>query len=317
MTRVQASGRLQVPAKLESQLRDFRRRVWTTKMVEAAAIAAAMLLFAYLAVFILDRLGDTPVAVRVAALGVAFLGCAAVPFFLHRWVWRRRHLEELARLLSHKLPQVGDQLLGIIELAHSDDEQARSRTLCQAAIETVAADAEKRDLAAAAPDSRRRTWGVAAAIAAAVTVALGVMFPAAAKNAWARFAAPWSDVPRYTFAAVEPLPREIVVPHGEPFSLSVNLQSDSEWRPAQAALALGHQAPLQAKLDGEGYAFSGQPLLEPIDAHITIGDWRSTPTCGCRNTSANPDRWSVTFAAVACPSSAAATFSSPPRSIAR
>jgi hypothetical protein len=261
---------------LEAQLRDFRRRVWTTKMVEAAAIAAAMLLFAYLAVFVLDRLGDTPAAVRVAALGVALLGCAAVPFFLHRWVWRRRHLEELARLLSHKLPHVGDQLLGIIELAHSDDEQARSRTLCQAAIETVAADAEKRDLATAAPDSRRRAWSVAAGIAAAVTVAIGLLFPAAAGNAWARFATPWSNIPRYTFAAVEPLAREIVVPHGEPFSLAVNLESDSAWRPEQAELALGHQAPLHTKLAGGGYTFSGQPLLEPIDAQITIGDWRDT-----------------------------------------
>jgi hypothetical protein len=278
MTRVQAPGRLQVPAKLESQLRDFRRRVWTTKMVEAAGIAVVALFAAYLCVFLMDRLWDTPAAVRYGALAAALAGCAIVPAYLHRWVWRRRHLEQLARLLSHKLPRVGDQLLGIIELAHSADEQSRSPELCQAAIESVAADAEKRDFKAAAPDSRQRSWGMAAAIAAAIVIAIGVFYPAAASNAWARFGAPWRDTPRYTFAAVQPLEREIVVAHGEPFSLAAHLEANTEWRPEQARLQIAQQKPLDAKLDGDGYTFAGQPLIEPVKARISIGDWHDTIT---------------------------------------
>ena len=32
-------------------------------------------------------------------------GAAVVPWFLHRWVWRFRRLEQLARLLSRKMPR--------------------------------------------------------------------------------------------------------------------------------------------------------------------------------------------------------------------
>src|SRR5882672_3725889 len=173
MSRMEMHGRLQVPATLQSQLHDFRRRLWTAKMVEAAAIAVVSVLAAYACVFALDRLWDTPAAVRAAIAIAALAGCAIVPIYFHHWVWRRRRLEQLARLLSHKLPGVGDQLLGIIELAHNDAEQARSRTLCQAAIEQVAQDAKHRDLSAARPASHERPWSLAALGAITVAVALG------------------------------------------------------------------------------------------------------------------------------------------------
>ena len=88
----------------------------------------------------------------------ALVGCCAVPWFLHHWVWRFRRLDQLARLLSRKMPRIGDQLLGIIELAQNRWEQTRSRALCQAAIEQVSDDAQHRDFRAATPNSRLRTW---------------------------------------------------------------------------------------------------------------------------------------------------------------
>lgn len=276
MSRVQIPGRLQVPATLESQLRDFRRSVWTTKLVEAAAVAFAAILFAYLCVFVLDRFWDTPSWARIAALVGAAAGCAIIPLYVHRWVWRRRHFEQLARLLSHKLPRVGDSLLGIIELAHSDAEQSRSRALCQAAIEHVAEDAKHRDFRAAAPKVHHGAWASVAGGVAAVAIGLAVLFPLAAGNAWARFLTPWKEIPRYTFAAVEPLAHEVIVPHGEPFSLAAHLQADSQWRPDRARLQLGSQAPLEVELTGDAYTFTGQALIEPITAQITVGDWHET-----------------------------------------
>ena len=56
------------------------------------------------------------------------------------------------------MPAVGDQLLGIIELVRNDFEQARSRTLCVAAIRQVAEDAQKRDFRDAVPHPRHRMW---------------------------------------------------------------------------------------------------------------------------------------------------------------
>ena len=276
MSRVDLPHRLDVPESLQEQLLEFRRRVWATKLVEATAIAVAGVLAAYLVVFAIDRLWDTPASLRTAIAATAVAVCAIVPLFLHRWVWRRRQLEQLARLLSHKMPHVGDQLLGIIELAHSDAEQARSRALCQAAIEQVAADAQSRDLCAALPPSRHRMWTIGALAAAAVVIALAALFPAAASNAWSRFAAPWRDTPRYTFAAIEPLGAEVVVAHGEPFSLTVRLQENSQWRPANARLQIGEQPPIAATLSGDRYEFAAAGLINPADAHIKVGDAAQT-----------------------------------------
>src|SRR5205823_3165129 len=98
----------------------------SVKLVEAACAAACAVLASFLALYALDRAGDTPGWPRVGLFVAALAGCAIVPLAVHRWVWRHRHLEQLARLLGRRLPQVGDQLLGIIELARSDSEQARS-----------------------------------------------------------------------------------------------------------------------------------------------------------------------------------------------
>ena len=156
MSLAHSQHRLELPQTLESQLHEFRRRVWTIKVLEAVAAAAFGVVVAYLAVFALDRLWDTPAAIRVGVFVAALAVCTVVPYHLHRWVWRQRRLPQLARLLSRKLPRVGDQLLGVIELASDESEQARSPALCQAAMDQVAADAKTRDFRQAAPDSRGR-----------------------------------------------------------------------------------------------------------------------------------------------------------------
>ena len=117
--------RLQLPDTLQAQMHDFRRRVWMIKMVEAVAAAAFGVLVAYLALFCLDRAWDTPGWLRLGLFVTAAAACANIPWALHRWVWRHRRLEQLARLLSRQHPRVGDQLLGIIELVRNDFEQAR------------------------------------------------------------------------------------------------------------------------------------------------------------------------------------------------
>ena len=64
MSRIEWHQQLQVPATLQSQLHDYRRRVWTIKLLEAVTAAALSLLIAFVTVFILDRLWDTPQAIR-------------------------------------------------------------------------------------------------------------------------------------------------------------------------------------------------------------------------------------------------------------
>ncbi len=274
MSMAQAREPLQLPASLQTQLYAFRRRVWTIKLAESAAFAVVAVMVAFLCVFALDRLWDTPRWLRLSIFAGAICGCAIVPLCLHRWVWRRRRLEHLARLLTSKLPRLGDQLLGIIELVHSDGEQARSRALCEAAVRTVARDAQKCNLAAAAPNSRHRTWATLAAVLGAAILALGVVVPSAAVNAWQRFLSPWGGPPRYTFAAVQALPAEIVVPHGEAFMIEVPLENASRWQPRQGWVQLGKQTPVRSPLENGGYRFELPGQIADGQLSISIGDFK-------------------------------------------
>src|SRR5436190_16865087 len=196
MSASRARTLLQLPTSLEAQLLEFRRRVWIVKSIEAAGAAVFGVVLGYLAIYVLDRMVDTPAALRLAIFLLAMLGCAVLPLYFHRWIWRQRTLDQLARLISRRYPSIGDQMLGVIELVRSDFEQHRSLALCQAAIGHVAAEASQRDFRDAVPAPRHRLWLSLAAIPAAVVVLLVTMYPAAASNAWSRFMAPWRPMPR-------------------------------------------------------------------------------------------------------------------------
>src|SRR5947208_1963072 len=209
--------RLELPDSLRAKMFAFRRRVWAIKLIEAGCGAAFGVLIAYLVTFFLDRVWDTPAGLRLGIFVSALVSCALVPVALHRWIWRQRRLEQLARLLSRTHPSIGDQLLGIIELVRSESEQARSIALCAAAVQQVAEQAQARDFADAVPNPKHRRRAVLALGALAIGLVLLALYPAAAANAWARFLMPWRDTPRYTFAMVDGLPDRLVVAHGEPF----------------------------------------------------------------------------------------------------
>lgn len=263
---------LELPASLRDQLRGFRRRLWTVKSAEALAITVFGLFVAYLAVFIIDRLADTPGWVRLGLLAAALAAATALPIYGYRWIWRRRHLAQLARVLRYRHPDVGDQLLGVIELVGDAAEQDRSRALCEAAIGQVAHEAARHDFRAAVPRPRHRRWAWAAAMPASIAALLLLLVPAAASNAWLRFVAPWRDTPRYTFAMVNTLPSRLVVPHGEPFSVAVRLADDSPWRPSQATARYGAQPPIAAALAEGEYRFELPGQIDAAPLAVSVGD---------------------------------------------
>lgn len=266
--------RLDIPDALRRKILEFRRRLWLIKLTEGVAGACIGVLMGYLAIYLLDRWIDTPRLVRWGVFAAAVAACTLIPLAIDRWVWRRRRLDQLARLLTHTFPTVGDQLLGIIELAQNTTEQARSPVLVEAAIRQVAALAEQRDFRQAVPRPRHIQRGVTAGLLAGLAAVLLLATAAAARNAWARFLAPWRDTPRYTFAAIEPLPDRWVVPHGEPVTLPVRLSANSEWRPAEAQVQLERQLTVAARLvDGE-YRFDLPGQIAPAALALAVGDYR-------------------------------------------
>ena len=304
----------QIPPSLHHKLLAFRRRVWCLKMLEAVAAALIGVLLGFLLIYGFDRIVDTPRWLRVGRLSWR-RSCPVVRCHLLLSVGFGDVAESINSptcwLETH--PNAGDQLLGVIHLSEDVSEQARSPELVAAAIRQVAANVESQDLSEAIPQQRHRQRGlVASLLAAAVVALLLVITTSAATNAWARFLAPWSDVPRYTFAAIEPLPETMIVPHGESFDVSISLQDSSRWKPRTANVHVAGQTNQEASLIDGQYHFQLPGQIAPLRLGVKVGDYRGelevepnapARTCfaairypACLTTWVEPKGSSVTFA---------------------
>jgi hypothetical protein len=265
-----------LPVILESKLADFRKRVWIVKLTEGLLAAAFGIVLSYLLVFALDRVMETPVWLRAGLLiaGAAVLGLG-LPLKWHRWVWRQRSLEDAARLLKRTFPRLGDQLLGIVELAHMEAGSAgRSERLVQAAMEQAAEAVKDKDFTHAVPEAKHFQWGWAAGLTALLAVAALMLVPDAAWNAMARWATPWRDVERFTFAKIEILPNRLVVPYAEPFDLKVHLNKDTRWSPASAKAQINDQPVVMSSLTAGAYPLAFPPQKEDAALSLSLGDVR-------------------------------------------
>ena len=272
---IKTAHQLELPVTLRKKLENYRRRVWLVKLAEGILAGIFGLILSYLLVFVLDRFWDTTAAVRLLLLLVGVTGCVIwLPVKWHRWVWRTRRLEQAARLLRHRFPRVGDQLLGIVELAHNALEQERSESLCRAAMRQVEQEVRTYDFRGAVPHPRHRHWAWAAAIVFSLATTGLFLVPAAATNALARWLFPWRHTERYTFAQLQQLPSQIYVPYAEPFLIRARLAEQSVWLPERGRAQYGDQLPVPAPREQAGYRFSLPPQKEPADLTISVGDAR-------------------------------------------
>ena len=272
------AGGLTLPESLRRQLEAFRRVVWTVKAIEAVCGAVFGVLLAWLVLFLLDRVSDTSSAVRWILFVAAVASCAAIPVAFHRWIWSHRGLDSLTRLISRRFPSLGDQLLGIVEIVRNHGDQQASRPLCEAAIRQVAESAARCDLREAVPQPRHRLWAWLAAVPLALALALPLLVPEAAANAWARFLSPWRLVERFTFVRIGGLDKKLVIPHGEQAEIGIGLRAESRWRPAQAQARIGRGPTLTAGRDGESYLLTLPPQMAEAPLRLAVGDARQAVT---------------------------------------
>jgi hypothetical protein len=272
------NGPLPLPPVLSSKLSDYRRRVWLVKLAEGLLAAVFGLAVSYLLVLGLDRLIDTPAWLRwillIAGTAVPGLG---LPLKWHRWVWRQRRLEDAARLLRWKFPRLGDQLLGIVELAKDDSAvTGRSERLVHAAMAQADEAVKDQDFSDAVPKARHRHWGLAAAGATVLVMTGFLAINDAARNAMLRWMMPWRNIERFTFARVETLPNPLVVPLAEPFTLPVSLSAETRWRPDDASGSIAGQPDIEVERSGESYALAFPPQKNDAEILVKVGDVRET-----------------------------------------
>ena len=268
----------EIPAELQKQLRDFRKHLWHTKLVEAVLAGFFGLLFSFLLVFLLDRLMPTPGWLRLVILvaGTSLFTFFA-PYWIHRWILKNRRENQLARMISRKFPRLGDRLLGVLELSdQSESASTLSPALRSAATKDVAAAAAKRDFADALPSNRNRMGLAVVTGLAVLAVGAFVLLPAAGMNALKRWLMPLSDTPRYTLTKFDKgLPGQIVVPLGEPFEIEVALAKDSEQRPGNARARFNTQSWMQSARDDNRYRFQFAGQQKEGRIALAAGDARA------------------------------------------
>ena len=266
-----------LPDSLKRQLHAFRGRLWRIKVAEAILAGFFGLLFSYLLVFGLDRVVDTPPAIRLAILiGGTSLFILFAPYWIHRWVFGHRREAQLARLIARQFPRLGDRLLGVVELQHQQEsKESLSPELRAAAMETVARQAKGRNFARALPNPRHRSWSLGVLMTFALAAAALLMVPKPGLNALKRWLLPLSDTPRYTFTKLDRFAETVIVPYDEPFPLTFILSSDSDQRPGTGTARFGIQDPVSAPLeDDRTYTFLFPGQSERGRVVVSIGDAR-------------------------------------------
>ena len=265
---------ISLPDSLRAQFAALERALWRAETTHAACGGVAALAASFALLFLCDRVGDTPKALRAALL---LAGVAGAAWFAVRWcrswVWQRRDLRALSNVVQHGHRRLGDRLLGIVELAEEKQRpQNMSLALCRAAIRQVSADAAKFDFCAVVNARPARLAAFAmAAVLVPVAFAFGLA-PAAGWNALQRWAAPVAGIQRYTFIALENLPAQLVVAHGEPFELVAKVNYRSFWKPSSASGRFELQTKLSAPVQNGQVKLTLPGQTQNGSLRVRLGD---------------------------------------------
>ena len=269
-----ATGRakLKLPPKIKSKLVQYQRRIWVVKLVEGLCAAALGLVLSWIVVFMLDRFYDTTAFQRTVILLGGTVGLALwLPYVCHRWVWKSRRLEQVARMLKVNHPRLGDYLLGIIELVHDSNFENNSEALTRAALAQAEKETADKDFVNDVPYAKHRRWAVIAGVPLLLALVAWLSVPEASGNAFARWLMPWKNIDRFTFTRLESLPDQLILPQAEPTKLEAVLTDESRWNPVSgSAWIAGHK--IESKQADKKFEFALPPFQEAGQIKVRVGD---------------------------------------------
>ncbi len=269
-----ATGRakLELPPNVKAKLVKYQRRIWAVKLVEGLCAAALGLILSWMVVFLLDRFYDTTAFQRTAILLVGTIGLAIwLPLVCHRWIWKSRRLEQVARMLKVNHPRLGDYLLGIIELVHDSNFENNSESLTRAALAQADERTKKQNFSNDVPYARHRRWAMIAGAPLLIALVTWMAVPDASSNAFARWLMPWKNIDRFTFTRLESLPDQLILPQAEPTKFAAVLTDASRWNPDSGTAWIdGHK--IETKQADRKFEFSLPPFQEPGQIKVRVGD---------------------------------------------
>jgi len=266
-----------LPEALRQQFAEVERRLWRVETTVAVCGAAGALMVSFLAVFVSDRFWNTPTWLRLTLCVCGLAGAAgSVVFRARRWIWQRRDLRALANLVQKKYRRLGDRLLGIVELANEEQHNANfSPALYHAAIYQVADEAKGYDFTQSVNTRPARKTASAVVAVAACLALLFVVLPQSGWNALLRWSLPTANINRYTLVTLDGLPKELIVPHGEPFNIAATVHYRSFWKPGHAFGLWPRQPTIESAVEDGQVRLKVPGKVENGILEVRVGDARA------------------------------------------
>ncbi len=264
-----------LPLVLERRLVAYRRKLARRDIFLCVSTGLLCLVASFFLLFFSDRAWDTPGVVRLVLLSAGISGLAAALYRLvGRWLFMSRGISWVAVEVQRGRRELGDRLLGAVELAQSEsaDDGSISEELKEAAIRKVTEQAIGMDFCNDIP--MRRALAVCCAMLALVVVCAGLfgLFPDAALNSALRWSRPLGSLGRYTFVVLSGHEGPFYVARGEPAELVVALDGRSAWFPQVLRYWIpGGDAGVADFADGEARVML-ESVHEDSDIRVRAGD---------------------------------------------
>ena len=231
-----------IPDTLQKQIFEYKKCLFRNKAIYTLSTSIIYICLSYLSVFISDRIWDTPSFLRLALLlsGVITTIYIVYKFLaeLHRNYFNIKHL---ARTIQSSHKELGDHLLGIIELAenHNTDDNI-SEELKAAAINKIANQAAGIDFKKNIDWKKPYTSLLGVIGVIGIIAIIGIFISEASNNALKRWINPYSQINRYTFTKFKNIKTNIFVLSGEKNIIEVQLSKDTLWHPSSLSYKLSN-----------------------------------------------------------------------------
>lgn len=266
----------QLPPDLQDKLVRTQTQINKSRHQTALYFSIFTVLASLLALYLSDRLWDTPVFLRFCLLATAVLGLA-ITLYKAIKVYSKFMCkpDQLLIMIQNSHPSLGDGLQGALELANETSRPANiSFELCQAAIDQVATTSRSLDFTEAVPVVDKKKNLIKAAIVFLLVIFLATLDLTALKNSFSRWINPFAATERYTFVQMEKLPEEMIVLKGEDFTLNIQQKNGSKIQAESIKYHLGDVEKFQAAFNSENStSLKIKGVSQSSTLYLSAGDW--------------------------------------------
>lgn len=268
-----------IPSSLNQQISDYRKSLLRNETLLTVGAGVSAILISFFLLFISDRFWDTPKTLRLICLITGIFSLILFWYRLGKSWLRGRELKQLANKIQSHHRELGDRLLGVIELAqgtHKDENI--SEELKEAAIKKVAQQAAKIDFKKDVDRKKPLKALLIMLVLASLSSGLFFMLPQVAKNSLFRWFKPIASISRFTFIVLEKQDKVRYVAKGEPDEIPFKLAPESKWNPGKLFYFIPGISSGSTEFKGKEAKVKVEGLNEPVKLTVRAGDTSQTLT---------------------------------------